>query len=124
MAAPIVAFVIAALTGATIAKGPAALLAVDAVAARVVAIEQEVCPAAGPAMAMLSAAKASGALAAIRARLARDAALVCADQPAMNTPAARLFAAAKLLADIAEADGMFAPKAAAAAKTCSGGVCR
>jgi hypothetical protein len=108
MAAPIVAFIVAALTGASLAKGPAALIAVDAAAARVVAIEQQVCPAAGPAAAALASIKATGVAAAIRARLARDAALACADRPAMNTPAARLAAAAKLLADVAAADGLTA----------------
>jgi hypothetical protein len=108
MAAPIVAFLVAALTGATLAKGPAAILAVDAAAARVVAIEREVCPAAVPAAAALASIKATGVVAAIRARLARDAALVCADQPAANTPATRLAAAAKLLADVAAADGLTA----------------
>jgi hypothetical protein len=106
MAAPIVAFIVAALTGATLAKGPAMILAIDAAAARVVAIEQQVCPAAGPAATALAALKASGTVATIRARLARDAALVCADRPASNTTAARLAAAAKLLKDIAEADGL------------------
>jgi hypothetical protein len=108
MAAPIVAFVIAALTGATLAKGPAALIAVDAAAARVVAIESQVCPAASPAAAALATIKATGVVAAIRTRLARDAALVCADRPIQNTPARRLAAAAKLLLDIAEADGLTA----------------
>lgn len=112
MAAPIVAFVVGLLTATTIVKGPASLLAFDAAAARVVAIEQEVCPAAAPAAAALAAIKATGAVAAIKARLARDAKLVCADRPARNTPAARLFAAAKLLVDIAEADGLFSAKTA------------
>jgi len=116
MAAPFVAFIVAALTGATLAKGPATLLAIDAAAARVVAIEQEVCPAAGPAAAGLATIKSTGVVAAVRARLRRDVALVCADQPAMNTPAGRLAAAAKLLADIAEADGLFAAKPKAATK--------
>ena len=88
--APIVAFVVAFLTGATMAKGPAALLAIDVAAARVVAIEQEVCPAAEPAIAGLALIKSTGVVAAIRARLRRDAALVCADAPVMNTPAGRL----------------------------------
>ena len=112
MAAPFVAFLVAFLSGATLAKGPATLLAVDAAAYRVVAIEQEVCPAATPAMAGLAMIKSTGVVAVIRARLRRDAALVCADAPIMNTPAARLAAAAKLLADIAAADGLFTPKAA------------
>jgi hypothetical protein len=112
MAAPFVAFLVAFLSGATMAKGPATLLAIDAAAYRVVAIEQEVCPAATPAMAGLAMIKSTGVVAAIRARLRRDAKLVCADAPAMNTPALRLAAAAKLLADIAAADGLFAPKAA------------
>jgi hypothetical protein len=106
MAAPIVAFVIAALTGATLAKGPPALLAFDAAAARVVAIEQQICPAAGPAATALATIKATSVVAAIRTRLARDAALVCADRPTQNTPARRLAAAAELLLDIAEADGL------------------
>ena len=110
MAAPIVAVIVAALTSATLAKGPAALLAVDAAAARVAAIERQVCPAVAPAAAGLAAIRGTSVVAAIRTRLSRDAALVCADQPASNTPAARLAAAAKLLADVAAADGLFAPK--------------
>ena len=110
MAAPIVAFVIGALTSVTLAKGPAALLAIDAAAARVVAIEQQVCPAAGPAAAELAKIKATAAVDAIKVRLARDVALVCADRPTQNTPARRLVAAAKLLIDIAEADGLLAQR--------------
>ena len=106
MAAPIVAFVIAALTGVTLAKGPPALLALDAAAARVVAIESQVCPAAAPATSALAAQPPTSAVVALRARLARDFALACADRPARNTPARRLIAAAKLLIDIAEADGL------------------
>lgn len=112
MAAPVIAFLVAVLTGATMAKGPAALLAVDAAAYRVAAIEQEVCPAVTTAMAGLATIKSTGVVAAARARLRRDAKLVCDDKPAMNTPAGRLAAAAKLLADIAEADGLFTAKAA------------
>jgi hypothetical protein len=108
MAAPIVAFIVGALASATLAKGPATLLAVDAAAARVVAIESQVCPAADPAAAALASIKATSVVAAIRARLSRDAALVCADQPAINTPAGRLAAAAKLLVDIAKADALAA----------------
>jgi UDP-glucose 6-dehydrogenase len=111
MAAPIVAFVVGLLTSATLAKGPATLLALDAMASRVVAIEQQVCPAAAPAAAALAMIKSTGIVATLRARLRRDAALVCADQPQVNTPAARLVAVAKLLADIAAADGLVpAPK--------------
>ena len=128
MAAPVVAFLVAFLTGATLARSGVAptILAVDAAAARVTAIEEKVCPAADVAAAGLAAIPARGIIATIKARVARDAALVCADRAKINTPAVRLAAAAKLLADIAAADGLFAatPAEATATQMCGRQPCR
>jgi hypothetical protein len=121
MAAPLVGFVVAFLTGAALPVGVAeatfgsaarAIVVVDAKAATVYAGLPAICAATDPALDRLSdavdAAKAKSRwrriLVAAVGRLARDAAIVCKDARAPNTPAGRLKAAADALADIARAD--------------------
>jgi hypothetical protein len=130
MAAPIVAVIVAALTGATLPSGVAAIfggagpaiVALDAKAAKITADLPALCAAAAPAADRLRArlaanppATKAGALArAALARLDRDARIVCAHTDGPNTPAGRLKAAAGVLGDIAAADGLI-PVAKAAA---------
>jgi hypothetical protein len=128
MAAPLVAVVVGFLTGATLpAAGGAALLggyapvivAIDGRAAKAYAIEQKVCPAADAAadkLADAADARAKGGkhriLAWFADRLARDADIVCRNATTSNTPAGRLVAAGRVLADIAKADGLVPPAVA------------
>jgi hypothetical protein len=131
MPAPIVGFVIAFLTGATLPVATAeatlgtaaqAIIVVDQKAATVYAKLPAICAATDPALDRLSdaadAAKAMSrwrrVLAIAADRLARDADIVCKDAKAPNTPAGRLKAAADALADIARADDLIPPTESAA----------
>jgi hypothetical protein len=126
MAAPIVGFVVAFLTGAALPVATAetifgtaakAIVVVDEKAATVYAKLPAICAATAPALDRLSdAAEATKAknrlrrvLAAAIARLARDADIVCKDASAPNTPAGRLKAVADALADLAKADRLVPP---------------
>ena len=123
MAAPLVGFLIAFLTGAALPVATAgatfgaaghALIEVDAKAATVYARLPAICVATDPALDRLSdAADAARARSRWRAllagaadRLARDADIVCKAAREPNTPAGRLKAAADALADIARADAL------------------
>jgi len=127
MAAPLIGFVVAFLTGATLPAATTgaifgstaqAIVVLDAKAATAYAELPAICAAADPALDRLSeAADAAQAtrrwrrvFAAAAARLARDADIVCKDATAPNTPAGRLKAAAAALADIARADELVPPR--------------
>jgi hypothetical protein len=126
MAAPLIGFFVAFLSGATLPVGVAeatlgsaarAIVVIDRDAAAVYAKLPAICAATDPALDRLSdAADAAKArtrwrrvLAAAADRLARDADIVCYDAKAPNTPAGRLKAAADALADIARADMLIPP---------------
>ena len=126
MAAPLVGFFVAFLTGtalpvgvaeATLGSAAQAIVVVDHNAAAVYAKLPAICAATDPTLDRLSdaadMAKARSrwrrVLAAAADRLARDADIVCNDAKAPNTPAGRLKAAADALADIARADKLIPP---------------
>ncbi len=106
MAAPLVGFVVAFLTGAaapiamaeaTFGSATQAIVVVDQKAATVYVRLPAICAATDPALDRLS-----------------DADVVCKDAKAPNAPAGRLKAAADALADIAPADNLIPPTKAPA----------
>lgn len=126
MAAPLVGFLVAFLTGAAVPVGVAsatfggaaqAVIIVDQKSATIYGKLPAICAATDPALDRLSdAADAARAksrwraiLAAAADRLARDADIICKDAKTPNTPAGRLAAAAAALHDIAVADGLVPP---------------
>ncbi len=131
MAAPLIGFLVAFLTGAalpvataeaTLGSAAQAIVVVDQKAATVYAKLPAICAATDPALDRLSdaadAAKARSRWRRVVAvavdRLARDADIVCKDAKAPNTAAGRLKAVADALADIARADSLIPPTKAPA----------
>jgi hypothetical protein len=125
MAAPLVVFFVAFLTGAAapvvaghVALGGAeeTILVVDQKAAKVYAKLPAICAAANPAAQRLAAAADAAKVkhqsrwrrivAAAADRLARDSAIVCAHSGEANNILGRARAAAATIADIAVADGL------------------
>jgi hypothetical protein len=139
MAAPIVGFIVAVLSGATLPSGAAALLggagpaivAIDVKAEQIDAALPQVCAALQPTTARLAAKLAAtrtkglrALIGAAQARLARDVKIVCVDAAAEpNTPAGRVAAAAAVLADLAKADGLFAPTTKSGTGLCGRKAC-